>query len=252
MYARRLTSIINVLAVIATIAVNGLANALPINGQTTGEISDRFAVFFVPAGYVFSIWGLIYMGLIAFAIYQALPANRGSKRLAPIGLWFALSCAANILWIVLWHYEAFVLTVPVMLVLLVSLIVIYQRLGIGRKSAPSPERWCVDVPFSIYLGWITVATVANITSVLYYLGWGGWGIAPHTWALIMLVIAAALAVAMSVSRRDVSYVLVIIWALVGIAVKHSASPVIAVASLVLSVAALVPTGARLLARTKSA
>src|SRR5512137_1573723 len=96
-----------VLTVLATIVVNALANILPINGQNTGEISDRFKVYFVPAGYVFSIWGLIYLGLIAMAIYQALPSQRANPRLRSTGWWISLGGLANIAWIFLWHYEKF-------------------------------------------------------------------------------------------------------------------------------------------------
>src|SRR4030043_626994 len=148
-----------ILTILATIVINALANALPINGQNTGEISDRFQVYFVPAGYVFSIWGLIYLGLIAFAIFQALPSQRENPRLRKVGWWIALGGFANIAWIFLWHYEQFPLTVIAMLVLLGSLILTYLRLGIGRSTAPAAEKFAVHLPFSIYLGWITVATV---------------------------------------------------------------------------------------------
>jgi len=221
---------VNVLAVMAVIVVNGLANALPINGQTTGEISDRFQVYFVPAGYVFSIWGLIYVGLIAFAIYQALPAQRDNPRLRGIGYWFAGSCVANIAWIFLWHYEVFPLTLVAMLALLLLLIAIYLRLDIGRAQVPAAEKWLVHVPFSIYLGWITVATIANVTSLLDYLNWNGWGISPEAWTVIMLVAAVGIASAVSLTRGDVAYMLVIVWAFAGIAVKHASTPVVATAA----------------------
>ena len=146
---------------------------LPFNGQETGAISDRFAIYFVPAGYVFSIWGLIYLGLIAYAIFQALPAQRENPRLRSIGGLFALASVANIAWIFLWHYEVFPATLAVMLVLLGSLIAIYLRLGTGLTQVSRAETWMVRVPFSVYLGWITVATVANATQLLYFLGWNG-------------------------------------------------------------------------------
>jgi hypothetical protein len=221
---------VDLLAVIATIAINGLANALPLNGQTTGEISDRFKVYFVPAGYVFSIWGLIYVALIAFAVYQALPAQRDNPRLYRIGYLFALSCVANIAWLFLWHYEVFPLTLVAMLALLLLLIAIYLRLDIGRARVPTAEKWLVHVPFSIYLGWITVATIANVTSLLDYLKWSGWGISPEAWTVIMLVAAVGIASAVSLTRGDVAYMLVIVWALAGIAVKHTGTPVVATAA----------------------
>lgn len=232
-----LRQVLNLLTFVSTVTINGLANALPINGQTTGEISDRFAVYFVPAGYVFSIWGLIYLGLLGFVVYQLLPAQRDSQRLARIGYWFVLSCLANGVWILLWHYEFFALTVAVMLILLISLIAIYLRLDIGRVQVEAAEKWLVDIPFSIYLGWITVATVANVTAVLSYWNWSGWGIDAQAWAVIMLLIATGLAVMMSWTRRDLVYALVIVWAFVGIAVKHMATPLVAWSAGLLAVVA---------------
>jgi hypothetical protein len=216
-----------VLSVLVTLVVNTLAIALPLNGLNTGEISDRFHVYFVPAGYVFSIWGLIYVGLIAFAIYQALPSQRENPRLRPTGWWVALSGLANSAWIFLWHYEQFPLTIVAMLVLLATLIITYLRLGIGRTSVSRAETWAVRVPMSVYLGWITVATVANVTELLDYLKWNGFGIAPETWMLIILAAVLVIAVAMNFTRRDVGYALVILWATAGIAIKHAAVAAVA-------------------------
>lgn len=218
-----------IVATIATIIVNYLANALPINGLQTGEISDRFDVLFVPAGYVFSIWGLIYLGLIGYSVYQALPAQRSTPVLRAIGPLYLLTAAANITWIFLWHYEQFLLTVPVMLLLLGTLIAIYARLTTFSPQSQA-ERWLIRVPFSIYLGWITVATVANATSVLDFLNWGGWGIAPVVWFGIILAVATAIGAAFAWLRRDVAYVAVLVWAFAGIAVKHSTVPFVVGAS----------------------
>lgn len=230
MNSKILRQVVNVLAVVATIVVNGLANVLPLNGQTTGEISDRFQVYFVPAGYVFSIWGLIYLGLIAFAIYQALPAQRENPRLCRVGYLFAASCLANVAWLFLWHYEQFLWTFVAMLSLLVLLILIYLRLEVGRAVVSAAERWLVHVTFSVYLGWVTVATIANATSVLDYVSWSGWGVSPEAWAVIMLAAGVGIASAVGFTRGDVGYMLVIVWAFVGIAVRHAATPLVAVAS----------------------
>ena len=212
---------VNLFAVIVTIAFNAMVNILPLNGLNTGEISDRFQVYFVPAGYVFSIWGLIYLSWVAFAVYQVLPAQRENSRLRRIGYLFALSCLANMAWLFLWHYEYFALTILAMFTLLFSLIAIYLRLQIGRVRVTSIERWSVNVPFSIYLGWITVATIANVTAVLAYVEWSGWGIEPEAWTLIMLAAGAGIAMTVSLTRGDTAYMLVIMWAFAGIAVKHS-------------------------------
>jgi hypothetical protein len=194
----------------------------------TGQISDRFQVYFVPAGYVFSIWGVIYLGLIAFAIFQALPAQRQNPRLQATGWWICLGGLANSAWIFLWHYEQFPLTLVAMLVLLASLIVTYLRLDIGRTQVSTAEIWAVRLPFSIYLGWITVATVANVTSLLDYLKWDRFGIAPEIWMVIVLAVVLVIAVLMNFTRRDVAYALVILWALAGISLKHATVPAVAI------------------------
>ena len=231
----RIRQILVVVAVLAMIAVNIMANALPINGQDTGEISDRFDVFFVPAGYVFSIWGLIYLGLLAYAVYQALPAQAENPSLRSIGYLFVLSCLANIAWIFLWHYIQVALSVLAMLALLGLLTAIYLRLDIGRAQVSSAMKWLVHVPFSIYLGWITVATIANITSWLYSVEWSGWGISPEMWTVIMLAIATIVGGAMSMTRGDVAYSAVLIWAFIGIALKHQDTAIVSNAAWIAAV-----------------
>ncbi|MBN2554350.1 MAG: hypothetical protein JXA97_00300 [Anaerolineales bacterium] len=223
---RQLFRTMNLLAYVATLIINGLANALPLNGLSTGEISDRFDVFFVPAGYVFSIWGVIYLALGAFAVYQILPSQRENALLDRIGYWFAFSAAANIAWIFLWHFEIFPLTVVAMGLLLISLIVIYLRLDIGRGKPSRGDRWFVKIPFQIYLGWIAVATIANMTSLLDFIGWNGWGISPELWAVVMLSVGALVGMLISFIRFDEPFVLVLIWAFAGIAIKHVNTPLV--------------------------
>jgi hypothetical protein len=223
-----LRQIVVIGTVLITLFVNGLANALPLNRLNTGHISDRFKVYFVPAGYVFSIWGLIYLGLIAFAVFQALPSQRQNPRLRATGWWIAVGGLANSAWIFLWHYQQFPLTLIAMLVLLATLIVTYLRLGIGRTQVSAAENWSVRLPFRIYLGWITVATVANVTTLLDYLKWNGFGLAPEIWMAILLVAVLAITVLVNFTRRDVAYALVILWALAGIAVKFAAVNAVAI------------------------
>lgn len=227
-----LRQVLVIIASFATIIFNITANALPLNGLNTGELSDRFQIFFVPAGYVFSIWGLIYLGIIAYAIFQALPAQRENPRLRSIGYIFILSCLANIAWLFLWHYEVFEFTLIAMGVLLLSLVAIYLRLDIGRGEVSNAEKWAVHVPFSIYLGWITVATIANTTQLLYYLGWNGWGISPELWAVIMLAAGVIISAIMSLTRADIAYSLVLVWAYIGIAIQHSDTPLVANSALI--------------------
>ncbi len=224
--------IVVVLVTLATIAINVLGDALPINGLNTGRISDTFHVYFVPAGYVFAIWGLIYIGLLAYAVYQALPKQKDNPRLRATGWWVVLGGLANSMWIFLWHYEQFVGTLGAMLILLATLIAVYLHLGIGQAKVSSAETWLVRVPFSIYLGWITVATIANVTDVLDFLKWNVFGIAAQTWFLVILVAVLAISTLMSLNRRDVAYIMVILWALVGIGYKFSAEPLIWIASLI--------------------
>jgi hypothetical protein len=217
-----------VFTILLTLLVNGLANALPLNGLNTGQISDRFHVYFVPAGYVFSIWGLIYLGLMAFGVFQALPAQRTNPRLRATGWWVTLGGVANCAWIFLWHYLQFPLTVVVMLVLLATLIITYLRLGIGRTAVPPAETWLVRLPFSIYLGWITVATVANVTTLLDYWKWDGFGLAPEVWMGIMLLAVVTITVLMVFRHHDAAFTLVILWALAGITVKQAALPAVVI------------------------
>ena len=165
------TQIITILATLITITINGVANVLPLNGLTTGEISDRFDIYFVPAGYVFSIWGLIYLGLIIYTVYQALPAQKDNQALKRIAPAYWLGSLLNSIWIFLWHFEVFPLTLIAMLGILASLLYIYLQL----KNSEDSQKWLVKLPFSIYLGWITVATVANTSQFLFYFNWGGWG-----------------------------------------------------------------------------
>lgn len=206
------------------LTVNILASTLPLNGQNTGEISDRFQVYFVPAGYVFAIWGVIYLGWIAFTVFQFQPSQKENPRLRRLGYLFALSNLANAAWLFAWHYNLFGLSVLIMLTLLGLLIASYVRLDVNRSPVSRAERWSIDIPFGIYLGWITVATVANISDWLYLVEWNGFGIPAQTWAAIMIAVASLLGLAMAVLRNDVPYVLVLVWSFVGIAVKQTPAP----------------------------
>ncbi|MBM3138386.1 MAG: tryptophan-rich sensory protein, partial [Chloroflexi bacterium] len=178
---RKIFMWVNVFTFLFTLVLNFLATNLPLNDLTTGEISDMFDIYFVPAGYVFAIWGLIYLGLLGFVIYQALPKNRDNQRLAKMDFWFSLSNVANALWLVSFHFLQFGLAMVLMLVLLCSLIMIFLKLDIGREKVKGIARWLVDIPFSIYLGWITVATIANATQLLDVIEWNGFGIEPEIW-----------------------------------------------------------------------
>ena len=219
-----LRQIANLVTVIIALTVNILASVLPLNGQNTGDISDRFQVYFVPAGYVFAIWFFIFVGWVVFAIYQFRPSQKESPRLRRLGFLFAISNLFNAAWLFAWHYNLFGLSVIVMLILLGLLIASYLRLNVNRASAQGAEWWSVDLPFSVYLGWITVATVANITSWLYSVEWNGFGISAPIWAVIMIAVASVVGILMAIVRRDAAYLFVLVWSFIGIAVKQTPAP----------------------------
>ena len=216
--------VVNLGGFLATVAVNALAVILPLNNRSTGELSDLYPNLFVPAGHTFSIWSVIYLLLAVFCIYELMPvvrrdADRGAfiDRIGPL---FLSSSVLNMAWIFAWHYEMVELSVGIMLLFLVTLIAIYLRLGIGVSRASGQEKYLVHMPFSVYLGWISVATIANITALLVSWNWDGFGLDPQLWTFLVMAVAVALAIIMLVSRRDVYYALVIDWALLGILLKR--------------------------------
>lgn len=227
MFKDSIRQIVNIITVMLALTVNALAVLLPLNGQDTGEISDRLPTYFTPAGYVFSIWSLIFIGWIVFTIFQALPAQRANPRLRNIGYLFALSHVANAAWLFCWHYNYFGLSVLVMLTLLGLLIATYLNSNNLRDRAQGIEKWAVEPMLSIYLGWISVATIANIAAWLYSIGWDGFAIDPRVWGAIMIVVATVLAVWMTFSRSDAGFVAVFAWAFAGIAIKQADTPLVA-------------------------
>ncbi len=222
----RLLVLINAVALAGTLFVNSMANALPINGVTTGALSDEYPNLFVPAGLTFAIWGIIYLQLLGFSIYAMAMVFRGSSTqhgrsgfVRDIGPWFLISCLANMTWLIAWHYRHVGMALALMIVLLVSLVAIYQRLKIGRIVRPA-EKFFVHLPFSIYLGWISVATVANVTALFVHQGWSGGPLGEPLWASIMILVAVGLGSFMLKMRGDYGYALVIIWACLGIFIKQ--------------------------------
>ncbi|MDX1477026.1 MAG: hypothetical protein R3301_04940 [Saprospiraceae bacterium] len=223
MHHVKIWSILNTLGLIVVLIVNTLANSLPINGRTTGEISDAYPNLFTPAGFTFAIWGLIYLALICFCIYQLIVAWRQSDQagfIARIGPFFLLSCLANATWIFAWHHEIIWLALVIMLILFASLCLIYLRLDIGQKAVAMAQRWLVQAPVSLYLGWITIATIANVTILLTDLGWNGFGIDPRIWTLLVLWAGLSIGYRVWKVRQDVIFVLVIAWAYFGVLMKR--------------------------------
>ena len=218
-------AILNLIGLIFALVLNGMANGLPMNGKTTGELSDAYPNLFVPAGFTFAIWGIIYLGLTAFVVYQlvfAFSKKDDSSFIEEIGIWFFVSCLANGSWIVAWHYQYVFISLIIMLAILFSLIKIYENLQIGIATPRPREKWLVYVPFSIYLGWITVATIANVTTLFVHIDWNGFGIAPELWTMLVISVGTLITLTMLNRRRDIPYSLVVIWAYYGIISKRMA------------------------------
>jgi hypothetical protein len=212
----------NIIAFAFTVIVNSLAGSTTlIGGVNTAQISDSNPTLITPAGYVFSIWGIIYVLLGVFVIFQALPSQKEKEYTKKIGWLFVLSSIINIVWLFLWQYELLSLSVVLMFLLLASLILIYIRLGIGKSPVPLREKLAVHVPFSVYLGWITIASIANVSVTLVSVNWNGFGISSEIWASLIIIVALVITLLVLATRRDIAYGLVIVWALIGIAVKQS-------------------------------
>lgn len=206
-------------AYVAMVTVNFLANGLPINNRSTGAISDAYPNLFAPAGITFSIWGLIYLLLAGYVIYQFVKSSQGKENLFnKINPVFIISSLANISWIFAWHYDYIGLSVIIMAVILLSLIKIANILRAEKFT--SLEKLFIKVPFSVYFGWITVAAIANITVFLVSLGWNGFGIADFVWTSIILVVGALIGIWRTNHDKNIAYALVLVWAYLGILLKH--------------------------------
>lgn len=227
MNQKKSPTIINYLVIVfylAMVGVNALANILPINGITTGEVSDSYPNLFAPAGLTFSIWGVIYLLLGIYSVYQLLDYrktrdNSKARLLNRIGFIFILSCLANIGWILAWHNLWIGISTILIFFLLICLIVINQM---TKKTSQFTnwEKILIRVPFSIYFGWITVASIANVTTLLVDLNWNGWGFSEQAWTIVILLVGLVIALVTMISNRDIIYGLTVIWAYLGIAIKH--------------------------------
>ena len=219
-------AILNIIGFLGTVVVNGLSSALPINGKTAGELSDQYPNLFVPTGLTFSVWGVIYILLAIFVIYGLVIAikkdEQKSSFIQNVGILFFISCLANIGWIFAWHYEIVTLSLILMLVLLVTLITIYLKLQIGKSDSPRTEKYMVQLPFSVYLGWITIATIANVTALLVYTNWNTFGLGETFWAVAVIIVGIAITLSVLFTRKDIFYCLVVDWALLGILLKRLA------------------------------
>jgi benzodiazapine receptor len=212
----------NIAAFIVTLIINGLAGTTLIGGRTTADVSNQYTTLITPAGYVFAIWGIIYVLLGVFLVYQALPSQKDKPFQAQISGLFILTCIFNIVWLFLWQNLLLPLSDVVIFAYLASLAAIYLRLTVGKSNRTLKEKLAVEVPFSVYFGWVTIASIANVTVTLASVGWDGFGVAAETWAIIVLALALLIDLAIIATRRDVAYSVVFIWALAGIAVNQSA------------------------------
>lgn len=212
---------------VVMVAINYLANALPLNGRSTGDVSDAYPNLFAPAGLTFSIWGVIYLWLGAHVLYQlglfhsSAEDRTRAAMLNKVGVYFAISSLANTAWVFAWHYDVIALSVVLIVVILVCLAIITRTVLAANPT--TREKWFVAVPFSIYFGWTTVATVANITVFLVSLNWDGFGLADSTWAAIIIVVAMVIGTTTMLRNRDIAYGLVLIWAYLGILLRHTST-----------------------------
>ena len=243
MIGKRKLQILNLLGFIGMVAVNYLANALPLNNLTTGEVSELYPNLFTPAGFTFSIWGLIYLLLLGFCLYQARDLFSSLKVEMPflrrIGYLFFLSCLLNAGWIFAWHYLQVFASMGIMLALLMVLIKIYLNLGVDRGINSPGERLWVGLPFQVYLGWITIATIANASALLVHVGWDRFGFSESFWTVIMIAAATLITLAFLFTRQDLAVSLVSLWAILGIALKRITVEPVVLPVFISAVAAMV-------------
>lgn len=214
--------LVNLVGLLVVVAINALANIVPFNDLTTGEVITRDPISFQPAGWTFSIWNLIYLLLFAFVAYGLLTRGRRDFRMGRIGLLFLVANIANIAWLLLWHYEQWLPSVNVMAVLLIALALIYAGLRRTRRNRPPDtiERLMVWTPFSVYLGWIVVAFLANLSVWRNRTGTEIVGVSQEWWAVLMILVVLAITAVMALWMHDPAFVLVAVWALLGIGVEQ--------------------------------
>ncbi|GEP98619.1 hypothetical protein [Chitinophaga cymbidii] len=221
--------IFNVVGLLIVIAVNVLSSTGRLNNKTAGELSEKYPNLFVPAGVTFSIWGLIYLALAGFAAYQLWLAFSRDHELELEAFvrrmrgWFLLNCLGNTCWLFAWHYEWLPLSMFFMLVIIVSLIMIHRNFRIAHSGASPREKLFIHFPFGVYFGWISIATIANVTVLLISLGIPGFGLSGLTWTVSMMCLGTVLALFMILRFNNIYYGLACIWAFYGIVLKQDAA-----------------------------
>ncbi|HLS11645.1 MAG TPA: hypothetical protein VK050_05750 [Flavobacteriaceae bacterium] len=216
--------ILNGLALLLTITINYLSNTGIFNGNTIASVSKQYNNLFTPAGYAFSIWGLIYLGMLGFVIYFGrslfISVTKEDKSVEQIGWWFIISCLANASWVLLWIYDYILLSVLIMLLLLFSLLKIVVNLKMELHNVPFKKFLFLWWPFCFYSGWVSVALIANIAAYLKKIEWNGFGISESIWTVVLIVLAAGINVFMIWNRNMREFALVGVWALIAIAVAN--------------------------------
>lgn len=232
--------IVTLLSVVAAFGTNIWANINPPKGLTIGAISqDIFGnVLITPASYAFAVWGLIYLGLISLAIYQVLPGQKNNSLMRKIGYKLAISSISQIIWVFCFLYRQYAASFLAMLCILLPLIGAYWSLPFKTRITPG-QRWLIRTPISIYLAWISVATVVNGAIVLESWKWNGWGISPVWWTLIMLLLAGLITHFVAIPRRDFAYGGIFVWAAMAIAIRNSDIMLISGTAIGLSLALVV-------------
>ncbi len=223
----RFRQILVIIATSGVIFVNFLAAAGFVNNKTTGELSDKYMTDITPAGYAFSIWSLIYIGLIGFSIYQALPANEDNRFFKRIRTSYIVNCVANCAWIYAWHYELVPLSILIMLVLLGTLAFINVVLIRADSTA---EIITTKVPFNLYFGWVTVATILNASITLFYFGVQFPPTLTSIVGAFLIFASAGIGILLRFKISSFFYPIAIAWGLTAIAVKQSGDTIIVVAS----------------------
>lgn len=220
---KKALQIFNALAFFVTLYVNYLSNTGLINNNTNATVSQKFENLFTPAGYAFSIWGIIYLLLLAFVVFQGRSLFKKVESdgiVEKIGWWFIISCAANSLWLFAWLHEMLLISVGIMLILLLALIQIVLKTGARVGSQSRAIKLFVWLPFSMYLGWISVAIIANIAALLTQWSWNGFGLSEVFWTVLMICIAGTVNIWVTRKRNMPVFSLIGIWALTAIAVAN--------------------------------
>ncbi|MEM7552914.1 MAG: tryptophan-rich sensory protein [Cyanobacteria bacterium P01_A01_bin.84] len=240
--------LLTLIAIITAFAINVVSNIYPLNGQSIGEISNTLFkdVLIIPANYAFIIWGVIYLGLFAFGIYQILPLQKNQTYLNNPRSCIIIASIAQCVWVYLFLSRLFVFSVLAMVLILLPLIITYLHLKSNKVPASGIVTRCVRLPLSIYLGWISVATVVNVASALYYQNWDGWGISEVNWTLIMLGISTLIATILTLQYREIPYTCVTVWALVAIVIKQTNNQPLNIIAIVAMISAIMLSGIILL------